>query len=178
MKKLILIMALNVAALASSAQIAKVALKPTNNSKTPQVVLDSIKKAFPEPISQTLSTITAQNYGKQWDVEISPASEEESPLYYQVFIHNKTGRYTAIYDKNGNLLKMKQTLKNISLPEAVNQTIQSKYNGWSLLDKEERIENNGKKASTEYKVLLKKGLIKKAVYFDDNGKVKLSLPTV
>ncbi len=178
MKNLILIMALNVAALTSSAQIAKVALKPTDKAATPQVVLDSIKKAFPQPISQTLSKITAQNYGKEWDVEISPASAEESPLYYEVFIHNKSGRYTAIYNKDGNLLKMKQIFKDAALPEPVNQTLQAKYSDWKLLSKEERVSNDGKRAFLEYKVLLKKGPIKKAVYFDESGKVKFGVPTV
>lgn len=178
MKKLILILAMTLESIVSTAQIAKVALKPTENPKTPQVVLDSIAKAFPAPISQTLSTITAQNYGKQWDVEITPASEKESPLYYQVYIHNKSGRYTAIYDKNGNILRLKQILKDVSLPEPVGETLKSKYQGWSLVDKKERIINGGKSASTEYKVLLKKGFAKKAVYFDESGKVKRVLPAV
>lgn len=179
MKKLFLIMALSVAAFTGSAQeVVKVALKPTDNSKTPQVVLDSIKKSFPHPISQTLSKIAAKSYGKQWDVEISPSSEEQDPLYYEVNILNNDGRYKAVYDKNGNLLRIKQTFKNPSLPETVNQTLQSRYKGWSLVDKEERIDNNGKKAETEYKVLLKKGIIKKAVYLDESGKVKMALPTV
>lgn len=177
MKKLILIMALNVAALACSAQIAKVALRPAEKGAAPQVVLDSIKKAFPEPISQTLTSITAAHYGKQWDVEISPASQEASPYYYEVSIKNQKGTYLAIYDKDGNLLRVKQTLKNATLPEGVNRTLSSKYNGWSLLDKEERI-TNGKKFTTDYKVLLKKGLLKKAVYLDYEGKVKRALPAV
>ncbi|MES2872413.1 MAG: hypothetical protein V4708_01735 [Bacteroidota bacterium] len=178
MKKLILIMALNVAAIASSAQIAKVALKPADKAATPQVVLDSIKKAFPKPISQTLSAITAQNYGKEWEVEISPASAEESPLYYQLLIHNKSGRYTAVYDRNGNLLKLKQIFKNASLPEQVSHTLQTKYSDWKVLDKEERISNDGKNAYTEYKVMLKKGPIKKAVYLNETGKVKFGVPSV
>lgn len=178
MKKLILIMALSLATLASSAQIAKVALKPSEKGHTPQVVLDSIKKAFPQPISQTLSTITAQNYGKEWEVDISPASAEESPLYYQVFIHNKTGRYTAIYNKDGNLLKMKQIFMNPTLPEEVNKTLQSKYGDWKLVKTEERLSNDGHRAYTEYKVLLKKGPVKKAVYLDETGRVKFGIPTV
>ena len=178
MKKLILTMALNVATLSGSAQVVKVALKPTENGNTPTVVLDSIKKSFPEPISQTLTKITAQNYGKQWNVEISPASEQQDPLYYEVDIINTEGRYKAIYNSKGNLMRLKQTLKKDFLPDPVNQTIQARYNGWSLVDKEERIDNNGRRVDTEYKVLLKKGIIKKAVYLDESGKVKLALPAV
>lgn len=177
MKKLILIMALSIAALSSSAQISKVALRPAEKGTAPQVVLDSIKKAFPAPISQTLTSITATRYGQLWDVEVSPASEMESPYYYQVAIKNPDGRYLAIYDKDGNLLKVKQVLKNTPLPEPVNRTLSTKYEGWSLLDKEERI-TTGKKFSNDYKVLLKKGIIKKAVFLDHEGNVKLSVPVV
>ncbi|MDO8994368.1 MAG: hypothetical protein Q7U83_14970, partial [Daejeonella sp.] len=130
------------------------------------------------PISQTLTKITSRTYGKQWNVEISPASEQQDPLYYEVNITNNEGRYKAIYNSKGNLMRIKQVLKKDSLPEPVNEAIQSRYNGWSLVDKEERIENNGRRVETEYKVLLKKGMIKKAVYLDESGKVKLALPTV
>ncbi|SKB63688.1 hypothetical protein [Daejeonella lutea] len=177
MKKLIFIMALSVAAFTCSAQIAKVALRPADKGTAPQVVLDSIKKAFPEPISQTLTSITAAHYGKQWNVEISPASEQEQPYYYQVAIKNEDGRYLAIYDKNGNLLKVRQVLKNTPLPEEVSRTLSTKYQGWSVLDKEERI-SSGKKFSNDYKVLLKKGILKKAVYFDEGGNIKRVLPAV
>ncbi|MES3018679.1 MAG: hypothetical protein V4721_12905 [Bacteroidota bacterium] len=177
MKKLILVMALNVAALACSAQIAKVALKPADKGVAPQVVLDSVKKAFPAPITHTLTSITAAQYGKQWNVEISPASAQETPTYYEVSIRNQDGSYLAIYDKEGNLLRVRQTLKNAQLPEAVHRTINTKFNGWSMVDKEERI-LAGKKFTTDYKVLLKKGLLKKAVYLDAEGNVKRALPTV
>jgi hypothetical protein len=178
MKKLFLIMALGVLSLTCSAQIEEVVLTPVKNGEAPQVLLDSIKRAFPNTISQTISTITANSYGKAWNVYISPASEEITPLYYYVFLKGKNGNQTLIYDKEGHLLKVKQVLKNIDVPEPVKNTLNTKYAGWAIVGDEERITNANGKSGIEYKVILKKHGIKKAVFIGPEGDVKVAVPKV
>lgn len=178
MKKLFLIMALGVLGLTCSAQIEQVVLTPVKKGEAPQVLLDSIKKSFPNSISQTLSTITASSYGKAWNVYISPASAEITPLYYHVYLKGKNGNQTLIYDKDGNLLKVKQVIKNTEIPEPVKNTLNTKYTDWTLVGNEERITTAKEKSGVEYKVILKKGVLKKAVFIDPEGNVKVALPKV
>jgi hypothetical protein len=177
MKKLLLIMELLVLCLTCRAQIEKVVLTPVKKGEEPQVVLDSIKKAFPDPISRTLSILPAKTYGKEWNVEISEASAEMTPEYYEVYIKGEKGNYTAVYDKSGNLLKVKQVIKNTELPEKIKTILDTKYAGWKIVGNEERF-TNAKKAIVQYKVILKKGLISKAVFFDSEGNIKLAMPAI
>lgn len=178
MKKLFLIMALGILSLTCSAQIEKVVLKPVKKGEAPQVLIDSIQKAFPNSVSKTLSTITANSYGKAWNVYISPASEKTTPLYYEVYLKGVNGYQTLIYDEKGNLLKVKQVLKNADIPEPVKSTLNTKYSGWNVIGKEERITNANQISGVEYKVKLKKGVLKKAVFIDPEGNVKIALPSV
>ncbi len=178
MKKLFLIIALGVISVTSSAQITEVVLTPVKNGEAPQALLDSIKKAFPHPVSQTLSTITAATYGEAWNVSINPASAELNPLYYHVYMRGKNGIQTLIYDKQGNLLKVKQVIKNSEIPDKVKNTLKTKYAGWSTVGNEERITNANGRIGIEYKVILKKGIIKKAVFIGQEGDVKVALPAL
>jgi hypothetical protein len=177
MKKLLLIMELCVLCLTCRAQVKEVILTPVKKGEEPQIVLDSIKKQFPDPISRTLSILPAVTYGKEWNVYISKDSEEATPEYYEVDIKGNKGNYTAVYDKSGNLLKVKQVIKDADLPEKVRNTINTKYSGWKIVGNEERF-TNAKKAILEYKIALKKGVIRKSVFIDPEGNIKLALPLV
>jgi len=148
---------------------------PSENSDGSLAVLESIKTEFPEPIVRTLTTIPAKEYGKEWNVYISKESEEKMPDYYEVVIRTKEGMRTAVYDRSGNLLRVKQVIKNVDLPSSVKETLNEKYKGWQIIDEEERI-TNAKKSVMEYKVKLKKGLLRKTVFIAPDGTVEKEFP--
>ncbi len=180
MKKLFLIIALGVLSLTCSAQVEKLVLKPAKSSEVSNsFVLDSIKRALPGPIGQALSVLASDNSGKAWSVSFSPASSESfQPTYYQVFLKSNDGKKTMVYDKDGNLVRVRQVLKNTEVPERVINTLNTRYKDWTLIDKEERHVNSTDKISIDYKVILKKGILKKAVLLDPDGDVKLAIPMV
>ncbi|MDB5119399.1 MAG: hypothetical protein JWN56_617 [Sphingobacteriales bacterium] len=188
MKTLRVIMVLLVLCVTSKAQvISKVVVKP-NASKSAKaanttvksedetkMVIDSIKKEFPEPVVNLLTAIPAKTYGKEWNVYISKESEEETPSYYEVEIKAANGYQTAVYDKAGNLLRVKQIIKNAELPEAVKNTINTKYNDWQVIGDEERI-SNAAKFTVDYKIKLKKGILRKTVFINPKGEIKNEFP--
>jgi hypothetical protein len=179
MKKLFLIMALGVISFSCSAQVEKLVLKPAKSSVVSNSFeLDSIKRVLPGPIGRTLSVVTAHQDVKAWDLSVNPASDSFQPTYYQVFLKSRDGKKTMVYDKDGNLLRVRQVLKNADVPERVINTLNTRYKDWTLVDKEERQVNSLQKMDVDYKVILKKGLFKKAVLLDPNGEVKLAIPTV
>lgn len=169
-------MALGVLSLTCSAQVEKVVLVPAKQKKVTGFTLDSISKALPVPISQTLSTLS--NDGRVWNIDFKPASSEINTSFYNVYLKGKNGKQTLTYDKDGNLLQVKQVLKNTEVPEPVKKTLNTKYNGWALVGNEERHIHDSDKATLDYKIILKKGILKKAVLVDPEGDVKLALPTV
>ncbi len=179
MKKLFLIIALGVLSFTCSAQVEKLVLTPAKKAETSSgVIIDSIKKVLPEPISNTLAAVTLNRGGHAWNVYLTPASEESDPMFYYVYLKGKTGKQTLVYDKNGNLLRVKQVLRNTDMPDPVKKTLTTKYKDWTLVENEERRIANSEKATSDYKVILKKGILKKAVVFDPSGEIKLALPTV
>lgn len=175
MKKLWVVMLLLVVSLTSRAQVVEaVVLKPVNKGEEPQEVLDAIKRDFPEAVSRTLSVLPAKTYGQQWDVEVYKADDEAQPDYYEVRINAKNGYQTAVYDKTGKLIKVKQVIKNAELPPEVQNTVK-KFVDWKVVGDEERITND-KKFTILYKVKLKKGLLSKTLFIDPQGNIKKELP--
>ena len=138
-------------------------------------VLESIKKEFPDPVVRTLTTIPAEEYGREWNVYISKESAEETPDYYEVVIRTNNGMRTAVYDRSGNLLRVKQVIKNVDLPETIRESLHKKYKGWQIIGEEERI-TNAKKHVLDYKVKLKKGLLRKTVFIAPDGTIARELP--
>lgn len=178
MKKLFLVMALGVLSLACSAQVEKVVLTPAKNTEvSSETVLDSVKKVLPHPISSTLNAIASSDT-RPWNVYFTPASDEIEPMFYHVYLRGKAGRQTLIYDKDGNLVQVKQVLKNTEVPETIQKTLSKKYSGWRVLENQERHISANDKATTDYKVILKKGIIKKSVILEPDGDVKTALPVV
>ena len=161
----------------SNAQaVEQVALKRVKEGEAPEAILNAIKGDFPDPISRTLSLLPAKTYGAEWNVEISEASEEAEPQYYQVEINAKNGNYVAVYDKSGKLLKTKQVIENAELPEKVRMILGTAYKGWKMTGHEERIKNNFGKFDVTYKVPLRKGLKRKTIFFAPDGSIKREVP--
>lgn len=156
--------------------VEQVALKEVKEGEEPDAILNAIKKDFPDPIRRTLSFLPAKTYGAEWDVEISKASEEADPLYYEVEIEAENGNYRAVYDKSGRLLKTRQVIENAELPEKVKMVLSTAYKGWKIEGREERIKNNFGKFDVTYKVPLRKGLKRKTIFFAPDGSIKRELP--
>lgn len=171
-------MALGVTSVACSAQVEKAVLTPAKSKQTSNAVtLDSVKKVLPDPIANSLHVLAGANE-HAWNVNFTPASENVDLTHYYVYLKGKNGKQTLVYDKNGNLLQVKQVMKNVEVPEPVKRTLNTKFNRWTLIANEERHIFGDEKTSSDYKVILKKGFIKKAVLLDPEGDIKISFPSV
>lgn len=171
-------MALGVVSLTCSAQIEKMVLTPAKTVKTSEVTIDSVSKLLPTPVTRTLTSLTAPERSA-WNINVIPGDQNLDVLQYYVHLKAKDGsKQTMVYDKDGNLLQVKQVIKNTDVPEPVRNTVNTKFRDWTLVGNEERHYTTNEKAKTDYKVILKKGILKKAVLLDPNGEVKVALPIV
>ena len=176
MKKLAVFMMLLVLSFTSRAQVAQeVVFKPVKPGEEPKAVLDSIKKEFPDPVIRTFSLLPGKTYGEQWNVHRSRIEVVNNPDYYEVDIKTPKGYQTQVYDKDGNLLRVKQVIKDVDLPEVVQNAIATEFPGWTILEEQERI-SSAEKYTLEYKVKLKKGLLRKTVFVDPAGNIEKELP--
>ncbi|MDJ1500323.1 hypothetical protein [Xanthocytophaga agilis] len=152
----------------------QVTLRVVKKNQEPKAVLDAIKKDFPTAISRSLSFLPEKDFGQQWTVESNKAISTVDINYYQVEVKTKDAIQTAVYDKSGNLLRIRKVIKNGKLPDQVRSTV-SKFDGWQMIGNEEQITDD-KQYTIFYKIRLKKGISRKTLFLDPTGQIKKDLP--
>lgn len=171
-------MALGVVSLTCNAQIERVVLTPAKTVKPCEVTIDSVSKLLPTPVARTLTSVTVPERSA-WNINLIPSDQNLDVLQYYVHLKGKDGsKQTMVYDKDGKLLQVKQVIKNSNVPEQIKGIVNTKFKDWNLVENEVRYYTTNNKAKTDYKVILKKGILKKVVLIDPNGEIKVALPTV
>lgn len=138
----------------------------------PQAVLDALKKDFPNTIIKDMAFLPGTLYGREWSVQEEDGTDGDTAdlQYYQVTATGPDVNYTAVYDKSGNLLSYKETIRQADLPGPVAKTINNQFLDWKVVGSRERIRFS-KNKTVVYRVELAKGKEREKVYFDDSGKV-------
>ncbi len=111
-----------------------------------------------------------QKYG--WTV-VTEGSEDVKPDRYAVTIKTKGGgTFDAVYTANGKLLRSREILKDGPLPQVVETSLnESKYKNWKVFADKELIRDFENQGLKHYVVKVKNGNEKKALYFDEQGKL-------
>jgi hypothetical protein len=90
------------------------------------------------------------------------------PTDYVVVFNDNGSEYWAWYDENGEWVGTVTTISDhSSLPAAVNNTIKSKYSGYTILS----VDKENDKNRTAYEIDLDKNGEKMTVLIDENGSV-------
>jgi hypothetical protein len=149
-----------------------VTLTEVKKGEEPQAVLDAVKQDFPGSSVGNISILPHLLYGEEWDVTTDDEEDDDAqaPDYYQVSASGKNTSFTAVYDKNGKLLRSREILKGDALPDAITTTLNKRYAGWKVAGDREKIKD-AKGVTVTYKVLLQKGKEKRRVAFDPSGKI-------
>jgi len=142
-----------------------------DQSQVPQVVKTAVRKdvADGQPIQWHTFPYVFKKYG--WDV-INPklAKKEKKPDQYEVYIKTSHGgRIDAVYGKNGNLVRMREVLKDVELPMKIEDAIaKSQYKDWNI-SKDKELITVGEDHVKHYVVRLTKGEKKKTLFIDEKG---------
>jgi len=149
-----------------------VTITRVKKGEEPQAVMASVKKDFPNAVVKDLAFLPYALYGREWAVtERSDDMANTTNQFYQVMASGSGKQFTAVYDKNGKLLSYKETIKHAELPEAVKNTIWTKFPGWQITGDREKIRINHKKDLIAYRVDLSKGKERQHVFLDGQGNV-------
>ncbi|GET24968.1 hypothetical protein [Prolixibacter sp. NT017] len=142
-----------------------------DQSQVPQVVKTAVRKdvADGQPVQWHTFPYVFKKYG--WNV-INPklVKKDKKPDQYEVYIKtNHGGRIDAVYGKDGNLVRMREVLKNIELPIKIDDAIaKSQYKDWNISKDKELITVGGEHVK-HYVVKLSKGDQHKTLFIDEKG---------
>jgi hypothetical protein len=140
-----------------------------SKDKIPDVIKQAVQKDFVngEPVKWGIFPQVLQEYG--WVVDKSSNSATD---FYEVYIKTKDGSdMFAIYSKDGKLLRSKEVIKNLPLPQAVRTALaNSEYKDWTIKGDVAKVTDYKNKVSVHYIVKVTKNNKVHNLYFDENGK--------
>jgi hypothetical protein len=147
--------------------------KPVSKKYTPQEVIDSLQKTFPNAQSVKYYKADAATTEKGWAVTTDDGLSQSSDVdYYTISFKQEGLQYYGLYDQHGTLVEYKIQQKMNELPEKVVTSLKSlskDYPGYKVVDKTYYMQKNNSKAKEYYQVTASNGKQKKQVYYSENG---------
>lgn len=147
--------------------------KKLDKQYTPQQVVDSLNKRFPNAKSVQYFETKPDAVNKGWVVsEEDNLSSNADVNYYTISFKNEGMKYYGLYDKDGNLLHCKMEEKISSLPNPVVMALKdvaNKYPGYKVVSKTYFKDQNLSKSKEYYEVVAKKGNDTKRLYYTPDG---------
>lgn len=136
--------------------------------KVPGTVLKSLEKDFPDAKITDYASIPTEKIGEE--LIINPSSSSENYDMYEMHVTGKNFNGDALYDRNGNLVRSTEIVRNVPLPYHVQRAIGENYPGWAVTNDRE-VMTFYKKGMQKvyYRVHLTKGKEKANIILDAEG---------
>lgn len=174
MKKLLWLLATLSPVLFVSAQddIVITGTKKITKQLTPQQVIDSLNKRFPdaESVQYYQPTSGIQN---GWAVTEEDNLQAGSELDYYTISFKRNGlKYYGLYKKDGTLVQSKVEESVASLPEPIQNSIKEiskDHPGYTIVSKTYYKNQNYSKSKEYYEVIAEKGKVTKRLYYSADG---------
>jgi hypothetical protein len=180
MKKFLLIACLFITSFYVSAQEGDSALvvrasKPISRELTPQQVIDSLQKRFPNAEAVQYYKTPKEGVVNGWQVTEDGNVSDQNIEYYTLSFKNDKIQYYGLYYADGTLVKSKLAQQEATLPEPVQTTLRSMkatdYKDWKLLSSSYHKTIDYSKHNTYYEVTAAKGDERKLLIMSPDGKV-------
>ena len=146
--------------------------KPISSQAIPSDVMESIKQDFPGNEVIEYYLLSADKVNPEWAVvmedNLKPTDQVD---HYTVMLKGKKGGYVyGLYNKDGDLQKMKVLANDFALPASISKAATSgNYDGYAIKS-DKYVKTVDKKSNREYvEVMVEKGGDKKKLYFDTKG---------
>ena len=151
--------------------------KKISKKLTPQQVVDSLKKRFPNAKSVQYFQTTPEMANKGWNIteedNLDPSAEVD---YYTISFKQDGLKYYGLYNKDGELLKSKVEENVDKLPDPIRASLKDlsgKYPGYKVTSKTYYKNQNYSKTKEYYEVVASNGKeVKKLVYAPDGTIIK------
>jgi hypothetical protein len=146
--------------------------KPVTKQYTPQEVLDSLQKTFPNAQSVQYYKADAATAQKGWAVTTDDELVQTDVEYYTISFKQEGLQYYGLYDEHGNLVEYKFEQKMDNLPEKVATSLKAlskDYPGYKVVNKTYYMTKNNSKSKEYYQVTASNGKQKKQVFYSQDG---------
>ena len=147
--------------------------RPVTKQLTPQEVIDSIQKRFPDAKSVKYFKPDSTTVQRGWDIETdNQLSSDATVEYYTVSFKQEGLQYYGLYDQHGTLVEYKIQQKMDQLPEKVVASLKSlskDYPGYKVVSKTHYMTKNYNKSKDYYQVTASNGKQKKQVFYSAQG---------
>ena len=146
--------------------------KQVTKDHTPQEVVDSLHKHFPNAEAVKYYEGTPELTARGWNITTEDNLGESSPEYYTISFKQEGLQYYGLYAPNGHLIESKIQQKEAQLPEAVIASLKAiakDYPGYKVVSKTYYKQTNYSKSKEYYQVTAKKGNETKVFYYSPDG---------
>ena len=177
MKKLLILTAmLLVSVIALNAQSGSdktiTGVSKIKKEQTPQAVIDTLNKRFPDAKSIEYYKIPKDAAEKGWQITEQDNLEGDEVDYYTISFKREDMKYYGLYNKDGKLLKSKVEAKVGTLPDPIVTSLKSlsaQYPGYKVTSKTYYKNQNYSKSEEYFEVIASNGKAKKTLIYDANG---------
>ena len=150
--------------------------KPISKQLTPQQVIDSLNKRFPNAEAVKYYQVPASAAkANGWNVteedNLDPSAEVD---YYEISFKREGLNYYGLYDRTGKLLKAKIQYDVATLPDPVVASLKElgkKYPGYKVVSKTFYKTQDYSKSKEYYEVVAQNGSQKKVVTYSADGTI-------
>jgi hypothetical protein len=147
--------------------------KKISKKLTPQQVVDSLNKKFPDAKSVDYYKVSADAVKNGWTVtEQDNLASGAEVDYYTISFKREDMKYYALFDQEGKLVMSKLEEKVAELPEPIKQSIaslQQQYPGYTVISKTYYKNLNHSKEKEYYEVIAQKEKTKKHLFYNMDG---------
>jgi len=146
--------------------------KPLTKKYTPQEVIDSLQKRFPNAESVKYYKMDSATVKNGWAVNSEDQLYHGDVEYYTISFKQEGLQYYGLYDQHGTLVEYKIQQKMDELPEKVVTSLRAlskDYPGYKIVDKTYFMTKNYNKSQEYYQVTASNGKQKKQVFYSEEG---------
>jgi len=148
--------------------------KPVTKQYTPQQVIDSLQKTFPNAQSVKYYKGDAEATKKGWAVSTEDNLGGSGVDYYTISFKQEGMQYYGLYNQEGTLLEYKIEQKMDQLPEKVVTSLKSlskDYPGYKVVSKNFFMMKDNNKSKEYYQITAQKDKAKKDFFYSPEGEL-------
>ena len=145
--------------------------KQISEKLTPQQVIDSLHKRFPDAESVKYYKVSP-DAAKGWNITKDDNLESTDVDYYTISFNKQGLKYYGLYEKDGTLVEAKIEESVDNLPDAVKNSLMhlsEKYPGYKVVSKTYYRNQNYSKSKEYYEIVAQKGSAQKRLYYGVDG---------
>ena len=162
------------------AQDDAIIIKGTGSSKitkdmTPQQVIDTLNKRFPDAKSIEYYKVDSAAIQKGWNItEADNLDPYETIDYYTVSFKRENMKYYALFHADGTLIKSRLQENSVSLPEPIKASLmdlKTQYPTYKLVSKTFYRNTDYSKQQEYYEIVAKDGKKQKRIFYKADGTI-------